>query len=768
MEEQKKAPPAAGAGQEEGRAADPQITNTLPSGLESVKSSALSGQANYILYALQTLHDHGEACELCIAGPQVKKHRAWGGEFAGGKNPMVSGWFLDLEKAASIVAEVDSQTRPVSIYVTLNPVSDALRGRANERLKASADRTQDADVIRRRWIYVDLDPNRPKGVSASEDEKKAAKDLARKVRDYLLSLGWPDAVVSDSGNGFHLLYQVDLPNDEESRDLVKNVLQALASVFDTPQVSIDTSVYNAARLIKLPGTVARKGDSTDERPHRRSGLLHVPEQIEVVPLEKLQELAARTPDTPERNQSRERETSSPNGFLDVEGYLAHYGRECLGTRRNGESTLFLLQECEFDPTHTAKESAIGQSDDGKLFYWCFHNSCQERTWQEARQLISGDDSLAPFMIGGNYQEQKAERGQKEEPREESKEEEPEITICTLGDIAEQEFSDNPLIHNLLDENESLLLCGQSGIGKSLITLQMALTLGRTPAASLWGKFAVSRPLRSLVVQSENPGKAMNKRLRLMAGGDPDLKQGIDNTYLPVVNGDCRLTGELTEEAFRAKLIQLIQTVQADILILDPLISYTTGDENDNAAMRHSLDCLTDVQDKTGTASIVVHHLGKAAASGDFNDVFSGRGASAIGDWAANILTLKKEKQEDSEVTIEALHHKARNFELQPPFYLKRTPDLQFHLCERPGTKQDQHVQAAVESLEELGGTVPRQSYLENKTMEKANLTKWKARRAIKRACELNLISTFPSNDYQNATGLRLSGAGGATNDYTTG
>lgn len=111
------------------------------------------------------------------------------------------------------------------------------------------------------------------------------------------------------------------------------------------------------------------------------------------------------------------------------------------------------------------------------------------------------------------------------------------------------------------------------------------------------------------------------------------------------------------------MIQLIQITQADILILDPLISYVTGDENDNAEMRRSLDCLTDIQDRTGTASIVVHHLGKAAASGKFNDVFSGRGASAIGDWAANILTFKKEKQEGSEMTIEVLHHKARNFEL---------------------------------------------------------------------------------------------------------
>ena len=160
----------------------------------TVKPSGFPDQAHYVLSALQILHGHGETFEACIAGPKNRKHRAWGNEFAGGKNPMVSGWFRDLEKAASIVAEVDSQAAPVSIYVTLNPVSDALLGRANERLKASADRTRDADVTRRHWIYIDLDPSRPKGVSASEEEKKTAKDLARKVWDYLLSLGWPEAM----------------------------------------------------------------------------------------------------------------------------------------------------------------------------------------------------------------------------------------------------------------------------------------------------------------------------------------------------------------------------------------------------------------------------------------------------------------------------------------------------------------------------------------------------------------------------------------------
>jgi hypothetical protein len=43
----------------------------------------------------------------------------------------------------------------------------------------------------------------------------------------LASEGWPAPLLSDSGNGAHLLYPIDLPNDPESSELVKLCLRAL-------------------------------------------------------------------------------------------------------------------------------------------------------------------------------------------------------------------------------------------------------------------------------------------------------------------------------------------------------------------------------------------------------------------------------------------------------------------------------------------------------------------------------------------------------------
>ncbi|RLE45587.1 hypothetical protein DRJ25_05450, partial [Candidatus Woesearchaeota archaeon] len=43
---------------------------------------------------------------------------------------------------------------------------------------------------------------------------------------------------------------------------------------------------------------------------------------------------------------------------------------------------------------------IGQTSEGKLFYQCFHDSCKNRTWQDAKQIISGDYKLFPAVQNG--------------------------------------------------------------------------------------------------------------------------------------------------------------------------------------------------------------------------------------------------------------------------------------------------------------------------------------------------------------------------------
>jgi len=62
---------------------------------------------------------------------------------------------------------------------------------------------------------------------------------------------------------------------------------------------IDTIVFDAKRLAKLPGTMACKGRSSFERPHRLSGHFRLPSDLKAVPKSLLCQLASQAPLKPE-------------------------------------------------------------------------------------------------------------------------------------------------------------------------------------------------------------------------------------------------------------------------------------------------------------------------------------------------------------------------------------------------------------------------------------------------------------------------------------
>lgn len=187
----------------------------------------------------------------------------------------VSGYFDDWSKLAEAAARWDGKAP--GIYVTLNPVKPDLLARAANRVKEYAKATtNDEQIVRRIWLPLDFDPVKDSGISATDEEHQAARARAEEVRDWLAGGGWPDPVFIDSGNGAHLLYRIELPNTPEATTLVTACLTALAFRFSDALVKLDLKVFNAARIWKLPGTMACKGDSTTERPHRRSQVLEYP------------------------------------------------------------------------------------------------------------------------------------------------------------------------------------------------------------------------------------------------------------------------------------------------------------------------------------------------------------------------------------------------------------------------------------------------------------------------------------------------------------
>lgn len=238
---------------------------------------------------LELLWIHGETYE--VRSPECPDRR--GGTFLS----VHSGYFRDVERAAQEVSRL-AELRPEGVYCTLNPVNPTLLARSAHRIKAKAKFTsKDKDVLRRNWLMIDVDATRPGGTSSTDAEVQAALNLAGKIRDELAADGWPDPLLCMSGNGAYLLYRIELPNDDESTDLVKRFLRGLAERFNNEFATVDLSACNASRILKVAGTYACKGTDMrnepgeEDRPHRQSWFFPPAGKLSIVPRELLESVA---------------------------------------------------------------------------------------------------------------------------------------------------------------------------------------------------------------------------------------------------------------------------------------------------------------------------------------------------------------------------------------------------------------------------------------------------------------------------------------------
>ena len=189
-----------------------------------------------------------------------------------------------------------------------------------------------------------------------------------------------------------------------------------------------------------------------------------------------------------------------------------------------------------------------------------------------------------------------------------------------------------------------LLSAKGGAGKSWLVLQLAL------------KYINQTGNKVFAWLSEDPDFATKKRAEKIL--NEILINHNDTKYLdinhPIYNNFCYLGSEtrpfhLIEYDYKNKKInplfyKLKHTLKDfEFIILDPLIAFFGGDENNNSQAREFMNLLTEWADKEDKAILVVHHNNKSTTGGI-------RGASAFVDAVRlqyELLTNndKKDKQE---------------------------------------------------------------------------------------------------------------------------
>ena len=291
---------------------------------------------------------------------------------------------------------------------------------------------------------------------------------------------------------------------------------------------------------------------------------------------------------------------------------------------------------------------------------------------------------------------------------------------------EKEFPP-PLIDGLLERGDSLLISGQGGLGKSLATMSVGLSVAA--GKPVFDQFAVAEQHKVLLLQSENSLKATKNRLDALVSAHmskadyPVYKEALDRIFTIMIGDDCRLAGDVLNADFAKELKESLQATGADLLILDPLISYHSQEENDNSGMRKVLEQLSSIAGPD-TAIIVTHHHGK----GEHTGAHQARGATAILDWARGVITLNKQKHESKNL-IRCKHTKAGNFKNAPTWILEVKgasvvavePDI---VC--PPSK-------VVQVLSELGGTAESKNMFAKALCEFCEISRRTALDAIDRA-----------------------------------
>ncbi len=181
--------------------------------------------------------------------------------------------------------------------------------------------------------------------------------------------------------------------------------------------------------------------------------------------------------------------------FDVPDWCARFGLPLRGTKQDGSDTLYILERCEFDPSHKGKDAAIKQEPSGRLGYKCFHDSCKGRTWKELRRKYEPDydkpnakPAASTYITSTNTAVERSDKPIS-------------YQRITAAELDEGDYRTDFLIDGTLVAGQPLIIAGGKKCLKTNILLDAAISLAT--ATPMLGTLAVSRGCRVLVMSGES-------------------------------------------------------------------------------------------------------------------------------------------------------------------------------------------------------------------------------------------------------------------------
>jgi hypothetical protein len=526
---------------------------------------------------------------------------------------IIAGYFDDIGKIAKTITSYNGRA---AIYITLNPTKPALLARAENKVKELKTTTSDKDIQRRLWILIDLDPERPADISSTDGEKAIAKARLDEIVNYLNLQGitTDSYLLGDSGNGYHILLRIDLPNDKASTELCERFLQSLDLKFSDDSVKVDQKNFNAARISKVFGTQAVKGDSTKDRPHRLARLLHRPTGIKPVARDIIELIAAGAPRQPQAINSA---ISQP---IEIEKWLAKYDILIHRIKDFQGGKLYTI-DCQFDQAH-GRDAYVIQYPNGAIAAGCFHNGCTGNDWHALREKFEPKAARIKQTYIQPKVEPKDNQNNGHKKGYDWKAEMQSYVDLMKKDIPPIKF----IIDQMLARPGLGVLGGKKKSGKSYLVLDLAISVAQGQV------FLGFRTIKARVVYFALEDGERRIKQRLLQKRAPFSLDIVFFYKWPALNIDLG----------RNQFIEMIETLKPGAIIIDTLASSKNKliDENDNNAMADFINWIHSIAIKYDLTILIVAHHGKKSTGEPGFDI---RGASATpGATDVNMGLYKKE------------------------------------------------------------------------------------------------------------------------------
>lgn len=294
--------------------------------------------------------------------------------------------------------------------------------------------------------------------------------------------------------------------------------------------------------------------------------------------------------------------------LDVRKYLQAHNKVVTKVAAEADGRMkYVLSECPFDPSHKGQDAAVFQDPDGKLGFHCFHHSCSEYRWADARQvigpirmehMINGGTNRISGMLPATPFSRRQDTGKLFD-----------LEVMTndalLDDTTELRF----LIQDVLVAEQPCTLGGASKTLKTSLAVDMAVSVAsQTP----WlGRFDVLEKGGVFIVSAESGKPVLRDQMKAVCES-----KGLDGRGLPISWSFRR--PQLANVAHLNVLQKTLEEVKPKLVLLDPsylLISGAGSDSTKNLfAMGEVLGGIADaIAESCGGTLILLHHVNKGAS-----------------------------------------------------------------------------------------------------------------------------------------------------------